>query len=335
LPVRKSVVDARHLPIACTCMTTATTSERHSVRAVAERHPVGVVAFGVVLFSTGPVMVGAASVSGPVFSFWRLWIGSAVLLLVALLDIRRTRRWPSRTGVKWVALGGIAFGLHQLSFMSALRMTSVVDVTLMNTIAPIVVAILAVPLFGERPGPAFRLWSAVAMAGAAFVVVAGSTGAQGDPAGMALAATNVVFYALFFVWSKLGRDHIDPISFVFGATLGAALTVSGFILVSGSDVGDITSGDLLLCLGVALVPGFIGHFSVTWSLRWVPANVPPVLMLAIPALSGVMAWLLIGQRITPLQVVAGAVTLAGVAGAVRTAPTTPPIAEALAEAEKT
>jgi drug/metabolite transporter (DMT)-like permease len=316
-------------------MTTSTTDQATGVRAVAERHPVGVVALAVVLFSTGPVMVGAATVSGPIFSFWRLWIGSAGLMIVALLNVRRTGRWPTRTGVKWAALGGVAFGLHQLTFMSALRMTSVVDVTLMNTIAPIVVAVLAVPLFGERTGPAFRLWSGVAMVGAAFVVVAGSAGPQGDLAGMLLAAVNVVFYAVFFVWSKMGREHIDPVSFIFGATLGAAITVSMFVAVAGDGVGDISRRDLLLCLGVALVPGFMGHFAVTWSLRWVPANVPPVLMLAIPALSGVGAWIFIGQQITLAQVAAGLVTLAGVAGALRSAPTHPPIAEALTEAEKT
>lgn len=52
---------------------------RAGVRGLAERSPVAMVMAGVVLFSTGPVMVGAASVSGPVFSFWRLWIGVAVL----------------------------------------------------------------------------------------------------------------------------------------------------------------------------------------------------------------------------------------------------------------
>jgi drug/metabolite transporter (DMT)-like permease len=317
--------------------TPATTGDREpaGLLALAERRPVGIVVFAVLVFSTGPVMVGAATVSGPVFSFWRLWIGASGLLVVTALNLRRTRRWPSRTGWKWAALGGIAFGLHQLTFMSALRMTSVVDVTLMNTIAPIIVAVLAVPLFGERTGPAFRLWSGVAMVGAALVILAGSSGPQGDPLGMVLAAANVGFYAVFFVWSKIGRQHIDPMSFIFGATLGAAVTVTVFVLVVGEEVGGIGGRDLLLCALVALVPGFVGHFSLTWSLRWVPANLPPVIMLSIPLLSGVQAWLFINQGITLTQVVAGLVTLAGVAGALRTAPANPPIAEALNESERT
>lgn len=315
--------------------TAAVAAERRGVRAVAARNPVGVVVVAVVLFSTGPVMVAASSVSGPVFSFWRLWIGSVALLAVAVVHALRTGARPTREGLKWTALGGVAFGLHQLCFMSALRLTSVVDVTLMNTIAPIVVAALAVPLFGERTGPAFRTWSVVAMAGAALVILAGSSGPDGDLAGMGLATINVIFYALFFVWSKRGREHIDPISFVFGATFAAAITVSCFVAATGEPIGSVTTHDLVLCAAVALVPGFLGHFSVTWALRWVPANVPPVIMLTIPALSGIGAWIVVGQVVTGAQIAAGVVTVVGVAGALRTAPASPTIAESLTEAEAT
>ena len=47
-----------------------------------------------------------------------------------------------------------------------------------------------------------------------------------------------------------------------------------------------------------------------------PANIPPVLMLMIPVISGGFAWLLLDERVDPLTALAGAVTLVGVAGAV-------------------
>jgi drug/metabolite transporter (DMT)-like permease len=60
----------------------------------------------------------------------------------------------------------------------------------------------------------------------------------------------------------------------------------------------------------------LGHFSVTWPLRSVPANIPPVLMLLIPAVSGFLAWALLGEGVDPLTALAGVVTVVGVAGAV-------------------
>lgn len=281
--------------------------------------PVVAVWFGTVMFSTGPVMVAAAAVPGAVFSFWRLWIGSVLMVALAAAQRRRTGVALTTAGVRWIVAAGVAFGFHQLLFMMALRATSVVDVTLMNTLAPVVVAILAVPMFGERPGAAFRLWSLVAIAGGVVVAVAGSSGPQGQPVGMLLAAGNVVFYSLFFVWSKRARDVVDTITFLAGMTVVAAVVVSASVLVSGTPVGDIGVHDLLLCAGVALLPGLVGHFSVTWSLKWVPANVPPVIMLSIPVIAGVMAWLLLGQGTTPTKVGGGLLTLLGVAGAVHAA----------------
>jgi drug/metabolite transporter (DMT)-like permease len=306
----------------------------HGLRAMAERSPVSLVVVGVVLFSTGPVMVGAASVSGPIFSFWRLWIGVVVLAGATVVHGKVIRSWPSATGWRWAVQAGAMFGLHQLAFMTALRLTSVVDVTLMNTLAPVVVAILAVPLFGERPGPAFRLWSLVAIAGAAVVALASAAGPQGDPVGMILAAVNVVAYAVYFVWSKQAREHIDTVPFLFGSTVAAALTVTAFVLAASEPVWSIDAHDLLLCAAVALLPGALGHFSVTWSLRWVPANLPPVLMLAIPVLSGAMAWVLLDETVTAVQVLGGVLTIAGVAGALRSTSDTT-VVESLTTAEET
>jgi drug/metabolite transporter (DMT)-like permease len=303
------------------------------VRALARRSPVTAVVLGVALFSTGPVMVAGATVSGPVFTFWRLWIG-VVIVGATTICYCRTHGWPSVEGWRWAALCGIAFGFHQLTFMTALRLTSVVDVTLMNTIAPILVGALAIPMFGERPGARFRLWSVLAILGTAVVVLAGSSGPNGDPLGMTLAALNVVGYSFYFVWSKVARDKIDTVPFLFGTIFVAALTATAFGILAGEPLGAITAHDLALCFAVALFPGFLGHFSVTWSLRWVPANIPPVIMLGIPVLSGLMAWIFLGQGVHPAQVLGGALTVAGVAGALRSSSSLVP-AESLLTAEET
>ena len=104
--------------------------------------PVVAVWFGTLMFSSGPVMIAAASIPGAVFSFWRLWIGSVLMVLLAVGQRRRTGVALTASGMRWIVLAGAAFGLHQLLFMIALRATSVVDVTLMNTLAPVVVAVL-------------------------------------------------------------------------------------------------------------------------------------------------------------------------------------------------
>ena len=278
------------------------------------RRPLLLVGFGTLLFSTGPVMVAGATVSGPVLSFWRLWIGAGLMGALTLVHVGVSGRRPDRTGWTWSAGCGLAFGAHQLCFMSAIQATSVVDVTLMGVLAPIFVGVLAAIVFGERPGLRFRLWSLVAIAGAVVVVLAGAVGPEGDPVGMALAVANVAFFAVYFVGSKQARGHIDTVPFLFGTVVAAGVLVSAYVGATGEPVGSIGRADLAIAAAIAVVPGFVGHFVSTWPLDRVAANVPPVMQLAIPFLSGSLAWWLLGQPITALHLVGGVITIAGVAG---------------------
>lgn len=289
----------------------------HSVRAAAERRPAVIVGLAVVVFSTGPVLVASAQVPGAVVSFWRLWIGAAALGAITFAYLHATGRRPSRDGWRWAAICGLLFACHQLAFMIALKRTSVVDVTLMQVLQPLVVAALAARLFGEHPGLRFRLWSVVAMAGAVAVVLGGATGPEGDPAGMVLAVVNILFFSVYFLGSKEARNHIDVVPFLFGMTTVAAVAVSAYVLVAGEPVGSVHRRDLLAAAGIALIPGIIGHFLATWPLRWVPANVPPLLQLAIPFLAGTLAWLLLDEQITRFHLLGGLVTIVGAAGALR------------------
>lgn len=304
-------------------VTAAPPRRRDRLSGAAARRPLLLIGLGVLMYSTGPVFVAASDVSGPVFSFWRLWIGVPALGLLTALHVRAGGRWPDRRAWRWAGWAGLAFGVHQPLMFTAIKATSVVDVSLMNTLAPLVVAVAAVPLFGERPGLRFRAWTLLAVAGAVVVVLGASAGPEGDPAGMAMAGGNVLAFAAFFLLSKLGRDHIDVLPFLFGVIVVAALAVSAFAVIAGEPVGAIGRRDLVLAAANGLGPGILGHFVMTWPLRWVAANVPPVMKLGQPVLSGLLALWLLSQPITGLHAVGGLLTLAGVAGAVLSRPPAP------------
>jgi drug/metabolite transporter (DMT)-like permease len=93
------------------------------------------------------------------------------------------------------------------------------------------------------------------------------------------------------------------------------VTVSAYVLVAGEPVADVSGRDLALAATIAVIPGVLGHFLSTYPLSRIPANIPPVIQLAMPFISGALAWLLLGERITALHVLGGALSIAGVVGA--------------------
>ena len=95
----------------------------------------------------------------------------------------------------------------------------------------------------------------------------------------------------------------------------AGLAVSLFAAVTGEEVQAISTEDLVIAALIAVVPGGLGHFVSTHPLSRVAANIPPVMQLAMPFLSGGLAWLLLRQPISLLHVIGGLATIAGVVGA--------------------
>jgi drug/metabolite transporter (DMT)-like permease len=135
--------------------------------------------------------------------------------------------------------------------------------------------------------------------------------------GMTCAIASIVLFAMYFVWSKQAREHIDTWPFLWGVSATSLVIVSITFLFTGDSPGNVTSHDIYLAIAIAALPGAIGHFVSTWPLMWVPANVPPLLQLAIPFLASALAWVILDEGIEIGHVIGGAITVVGVAGAIR------------------
>lgn len=272
---------------------------------------------GVVLFSIGPVMVAAATGPGDVLALWRQWFGVIVLGLVWFVSHTRKPVRLRRRGLMWAAASGLFFSLHQLAFMVAIQRTSVVDVALMQVLLPLMVGVLAAIFLHERPTLAFAAWSGLAILGALVVAVGRGATGGGDFGGMVLAIANVAAFAGFFLCSRLARGFIDTVPILVFSCLSAAILSTVLLLILQRPVGEISKHDLLIALGVAILPGALGHYVSTYPLPYVSLTLPSVLQLAVPVMAGLLAWVTLGQAIGVAQVIGGAVLLVGVFGVIR------------------
>ncbi len=277
----------------------------------AARSPVTIVGLAVFLYASSAVVVRGTDLTASVFAFWRIWLGALMFAMVLVWRRGRGHAFLPAEGRAYLLAGGVAFGVNHLFYVAAIKATSVNDVTLINRLSPIVIGVLAAKFFGEKPGFRFFFGAAVGIAGSILVVLGGASESGGDLWGMFAAVMTMITYTLFFLISKKARDYMDATAFLSGALIVAAGAVSLFAAVQTVPVFDVTPRALLPVAFVALVPGGLGHVAMTWPLKWVPANLPPVLMLGLPILSGGLAWIFLGEAATAVQIVGGVVTLAG------------------------
>ena len=252
--------------------------------------------------------------SGVGFVFYRLWLG-AFVMVVALTVSGRRLSWAT---VRASAVGGVLFGLNILLFVSALKMTSVADALVIGALQPALTLMVAGPLFGERITRSHLVWTGASVAGVVLVVVGGSGAPTWSLAGDGLAFGALLLWTAYFLVSKRTRTRVGvpALEYMTAVTVVAAVVVTPIAVASGTLSVGVRPMDWAW-LALFLVGAQGGHVLVAWAHAEVDVTVSSLFVLAQPILASVAALFLLGEPLTVLEVVGGAVVVASVAAIVR------------------
>ena len=268
------------------------------------------------MMSTGVIAIQASDISGVQFAFWRLWGTVATIGTVAAVRAVWFGARPSLSSLRWALWPGLFLGFSQPVMFTAIKLTSVTDVVLVTSLMPLLVSLVAVPILGERPGARFRLWIVLAVIGAGTVVYGGSTGLEGNPAGMTMAGVSLIGWAFYMVFLKIARMHLDAVVLQWSTFAIGAVAVTIYVAATGWDIGPVTNRDWLLLAYTTILSGGVGLLLLTWSYRWLPANVSPLVLRAEPVVASSLAWWLLSEPITLMHFVGGGIAMVGVVGAI-------------------
>ena len=280
------------------------------------RHTVGSLLVAGCALSWGAIGVIVRELPMPALTIvaWRVLLSAgSVALILGLMrrwDLLRRPRWPV------LALGAL-LAVHWALYFLAIKQTSVASAVLVTYAGPIVIAMLAPLLIGERVPPISVGALAVSAAGIALISLSGGSGESAvRPEGVLLAVGTAISMAVLVVLLKRFGSESDPRTVVVyldgtaTALLWPALVFADYPL-SAESVG------YLLLLGVVLT-GLFGLIYVL-ALRWVPATTVGILSYMEPVAAAILAALLLGERLTVAVLVGGAaIVAAGVAVVLRT-----------------
>lgn len=292
-------------------------------RRASEYLPIAAVAMAVSMWGFGNVLVKLTSFDGIVLSLYRLWLGVFVMLIVTRLAHQRLTPRVFRQALP----GGVLFGMNVVMFFSALKLTSVADVTLISALQPALVLVIAGPWFGERVGLQAVVWTGVALAGVAIVVLASAGTPSWSPLGDLLAVGAVVTFTGYFLASKRLRLTVGAVEYVAAVQLAAALVVTPVALVSQQHLGVGSPIDWLWLMTIVCVSGIGGHLLINWAHPYVNVSVSSLMMLGVPVVGSVGAWAVLDESLAPLQVVGGLITLGALAVVVHRSTATAPSAQ--------
>ena len=266
------------------------------------------------------IFIRWSAVPGPSSAFYRVFIASLVLvpwrLATSLAQARTGGMVKARPRAMLLALiGGIFFGLDLALYNTAVMRTTATTATLLGNNAPIFVGIGSWLLFKRPPRRTFWIGLALAVAGAAIMMVAaaaGRTGARGDLGGAGMAIAAAVFFAGYLLTTEHVREEMDTLTFSTIAVVGSVLTLLVVCLVLDSPLSGFTTRTWLALIGLGLISQLGAYLGLAYALGHLPATVTSVGLLAQVPLTALLAVPLLGEPLTMPYLAGGSLVLTGI-----------------------
>jgi len=206
-------------------------------------------------------------------------------------------------GFKTIVAGVLLSGA-MLCNVVALKYTTVAVAVFVMAAAPILAALLGRVFLGEQVGP--RVWASIAMAIVGIGIMVGGRLQIGDTIGVAVAVLGIVFFGVYAVILRVGKNVDMTPAVFYGGAFGAAVSLSVSV---GTGVGlAIPWMEAMWCSLLGVVQLGLGSVLFALAAQGVPAVQLTLFALGEPLLAPIWVWLVLGDLPT-LATLAGGATL--------------------------
>lgn len=285
---------------------------------------------GILAVSTAAIFIRLAQAEAPslVVAALRLTF-AAVLLTPWVLITRRAelRSLRARDGAILV-LSGFFLALHFASWITSLEYTSVASSVVLVTTTPLWVAIASPILLREKPEPSLFIGLVLALFGSILAGMAencgwvpgtgltcdfgGSLLQGGSLIGNGLALLGAMLAAAYLMIGRRMRSRIDMGVYIWVVYGSAAVFLLLGVLAWGLPLGGYAPRFYVFALLLALIPQIIGHSTYNWALAYLPATFVSISLLGEPIGTILLAYFILREKPTLLEVVGGVLILCGI-----------------------
>ncbi len=248
---------------------------------------VGLAAVWFCISLAGPLVVFSGA-EPTACAFWRLILSSTFLLPLVI------RFRGSFTALS--VLAGAALGIHFVSWMNSIPFIGVALGTAIVTTYPLILA--GAEWFAHEPPSAKGLLGLVIAVGA--LILANLTVQNLDIVGVFMASVGAFAAAAYFFISRLVRQTgVATVVHALVANSVAALVAGIFGIVSGADLFPLSVRAWVAFVALAVLPMLCGHGLMIYLMKKMRASTVTSVAAAEPIGAGLIAWVLLGEALTP------------------------------------
>jgi drug/metabolite transporter (DMT)-like permease len=235
----------------------------------------------------------------------------ASLAVVPFLLAFRRRMWPDRRDVPaFLGLGVVGMTVYHLALNFGEVHVSAGATSLIIATAPVLTALVAWGLTGDRLAPLGWAGSLVAFAGVALIVLGdGAVGRIHPAAGLIL--VSALATAFFAVLQRPLLARYRPLEVAAFVTWGGTLPLLAFAPGVATAVLDAPATSTWAVVHLGVVPSAIAYTLFAIALSRAPAPIVTSFLYLVPVVALLLSWWWLGEVPSSLTVVGGAVAVAG------------------------
>ncbi|MDI9371371.1 MAG: EamA family transporter [Synergistaceae bacterium] len=261
------------------------------------------------IFGSNGIVASRIMLSSLEIVYLRTFIGSLFLIAAFLLAGGKFTVFRKGRDLCFLLLSGIAMGTSWMFLYEAYRQIGVGLATLAYYVGPAIVMVAAPLVFKEKLIPARLRGFAVVLLGMA--LVNSDAFAQGTISwGLACGLMSAIMLAVMVILNRLAASITGFENAVLQLTI-SFLTVAVFTVARQGFLVSIPSGSLLPMILLGLVNTGYGCYLYFSTMQRLPAQTVVITGYLEPLSALIFSALLLGERMTPVQIVGAAMILGG------------------------
>lgn len=266
---------------------------------------------GIIAISFSSIFIRWSDAEASVIGMYRLFLTNLIMLPFVW---KSRKEMFSLTGRQWawLLLSGGLLGLHFLFWMGSLSYTTVASSTVILTLQPILVVIASYFLFGAVINRTMLIGIVLALIGS-IVIGAGDFQISGSALhGDLLSLLGTVAIAAHMLVGKQILQGMSAFVYNFWVFFTAGSLLAIYNALQGYAFFGYSPKEWGVFMLLAVVPTLFGQYLFNWLMQYMSASTVSMAVLGEPVFASLLAWLLLKESLSGLQLGAGVVILIGV-----------------------
>ena len=279
-----------------------------------EKHPIIMIIVGVIGISMSSIFVKYSTAPSAVTAAYRLiW---TILLMAPVTfgsrEIRRELLHLDRKNLWLSVLSGVFLAFHFTLWFESLRHTSVASSTTIVCTEVIWVSLGYALFLKGRMHFRAVLAIAVTLVGSVLIALADSSTGGAHLYGDLLSLLAAIAVAAYVLLGRIVRETVSTTVYTFVVYASCAAVLLCFCLIQGNPLFGYGISGIVVGLLLAVFSTILGHSIFSWCLKYFSPSFVSASKLCEPVVAAILAGFLFGESPAALQLLGGAMILAGV-----------------------